>query len=273
MSLVNASGRLVNMGISFACFSINCMPTSSSTQAFDPAVYQEAEARGQHLLANQFLVALGRWPSRCCYVSRHAENVLGYAAGLIDADLLHRATHPDDLPFVLRAAGLAEEFAAYAQDRPGGPGPPPAPGRRPTISSSVDYRLRCRSGVFVRVLRQNFILAQDAAGHCLATGSIFTDITGHKTTPEVRFRLDHPDFLAWLHTRQSPAADANLSVREQEVLVRMLVGEPNADIAKELFISDLTLKTHRRNIHRKLRPDGDNDPLPVPKAAEPHRRN
>ena len=246
------------------------MHRSLTLEAFDETVYREAEALGQHLLANQFMVAFEPWQQRCCYMSQHAENVLGYGGELIDFDLLHDAIHPDDLPFVLRASELAEEFTQYLKIKRAGPAQLPAPASPLTISFSVDYRLRCYSGVFLRVLRQNFILAQTATGQPLITGSIFTDITGHKTTPEVRFRLDHPDFTRWLHTRKSPATDDALSEREQEILGRMLVGESNNDIAKSLFISDLTLKTHRRNISRKLRADGD-EPLAVLEEMIPRR--
>jgi len=223
-------------------------------EAFNETVYREAEALGNNLFDNQFMVAFELWPQRCCYVSRHAENVFGYAGELIDFDLLQEAIHPDDLPFVLRASGLADEFTQFI--RLSGTELPPALALPPTICFSIDYRLRSYSGVFLRVLRQNFVLAQDVTGQPLVAGSIFTDITGHKTTLDVRLSLDHPDFTRWLHTRKTATNDS-LSGREQEVMVRMLVGESNADISKSLFISDLTLKTHRRNIHRKLRTDGN----------------
>lgn len=231
------------------------MHASLSLQAFDESVYREADRLGQNLMANQFLVAFEQWQQRCFYVSQHAENLLGYTRSLVDFDLLDQAIHPDDRPFVRRASELAADFRQFIQLS--GPDPLPAGSLLSTICFSTDYRLRTCSGVFLRVLRQDFILAHDAAGEPLATGSLFTDITGHKTTLEVHFSLDHPDFARWLHTHKNAAATNALSVRELEIMDRMLFGESNGDIAESLFISDLTLKTHRRNIYRKLRTDRD----------------
>lgn len=42
-----------------------------------------------------------------------------------------------------------------------------------------------------------------------------------------------------------------LTAREQEVLAVILMGKPNRQIAKELFISENTVKTHARNIYLK----------------------
>ncbi|NVO32577.1 LuxR C-terminal-related transcriptional regulator [Hymenobacter lapidiphilus] len=243
------------------------MHASLTLQAFDETIYREADRLGQNLLANQFLVAFELWQQRCFYVSQHAEKVLGYAPNLIEFNLLDNAIHPDDRPFVRRASELATDFRQYIQlsdiDSP------PAGALPLTICCSTDYRLRTCSGAFLRVLRQDFILAQDAAGKPLAMGSLFTDITGHKTTFEVHFSLNHPDFIRWLYSHKSPAAIDVLSVREQEIMDRMLVGESNANIAESLFISELTLKTHRRNIYRKLRTDRDNRPALPRKPDKP----
>ncbi|RZL14444.1 MAG: LuxR family transcriptional regulator, partial [Hymenobacter sp.] len=158
------------------------------------------------------------------------------------------AIHPDDLPAVMRASALASEFLQMHSPAPGASGAEPVP---PCFS--VDYRLRCRAGHYLHVLRQNYIIAQDAVGHPLATASLFTDITAHKNTVDVRFSLDHPDFASWLAARKGKREEDELSSREQEILALILAGETNAAIAKKLFISYFTVKTHRRNIQRKIK--------------------
>jgi DNA-binding NarL/FixJ family response regulator len=49
-----------------------------------------------------------------------------------------------------------------------------------------------------------------------------------------------------------PATEDVLSLREVEVLRRLAVGLSNRDIAKDLWLSDQTIKFHLRNIYRKL---------------------
>jgi len=43
-----------------------------------------------------------------------------------------------------------------------------------------------------------------------------------------------------------------LTPKEEEIIVLLAKGKSNHDIANEIFISYNTLKTHRKNINRKL---------------------
>ncbi|WP_035904633.1 response regulator [Knoellia subterranea] len=54
------------------------------------------------------------------------------------------------------------------------------------------------------------------------------------------------------HVR-APARSASLSAREREVLVLVARGLPNRSIAKELFVSEATVKTHLTHVFEKLR--------------------
>lgn len=53
------------------------------------------------------------------------------------------------------------------------------------------------------------------------------------------------------HVR-SPTRRAHLSAREREVLLLVACGTPNRLIAKELFVSEATVKTHLTHIFEKL---------------------
>jgi DNA-binding NarL/FixJ family response regulator len=44
----------------------------------------------------------------------------------------------------------------------------------------------------------------------------------------------------------------DLSVREVEILQQVVLGKTNADIGKEMFLSPFTIKTHIKNIYRKM---------------------
>ncbi|MDO7852478.1 LuxR C-terminal-related transcriptional regulator [Hymenobacter convexus] len=224
----------------------------STTLETDTTAPPEALRLASCLLPSQFLVAFDLWEQRCCYASPQAETLLGYSSEQMSLALLYDAIHPDDLPLVTRASELAMEFMQLT-GQPAAAARPPFP-----IGFSIDYRLRCRNGHYRRVLRHNFVLAHSETGHPLITGSLFTDITGHKTSSDVRFSLDHPDFAQWLRTRKGERERTGdeLSIREQEILARMLAGETTAAIADSLFISYFTVKTHRRNILRKMKANG-----------------
>jgi DNA-binding NarL/FixJ family response regulator len=60
------------------------------------------------------------------------------------------------------------------------------------------------------------------------------------------------EFAARRETRERPAALVELSVRELEVLLLIARCLSNDEIASQLVISSLTVKTHVRNVLRKL---------------------
>ena len=210
------------------------------------AVRSEAEQLANRLFASQFLVVFEVWQQQCCYSSPGTTRLLGYAPEQLSLELFYQAIHPHDLGAVMRASEVASEFMQQCGPLPGAAATAPP-------CFSIDYRLRCKAGHYLHVLRQNFILAQDGEGHPLATASLFTDITAHKSTEDVRFSLDHPDFATWLAARKGKRDEDELSDREQEILRLILAGETNAAIAEKLFISYFTVKTHRRNIQRKIK--------------------
>jgi DNA-binding CsgD family transcriptional regulator len=228
------------------------MNPTPTTPELDQWVRTEAEQLASRLFSNQFMVAFDLWSQQCCFISPGAEVLLGYDASQMSMDLLYHAIHPDDLPQIARATNLAIEFTQECVQQKGRALPLEEPNPL-TICFSIDYRLRCKAGHYLRMLRQNFILAEASNGRPLVTGSIFTDITAHKTTLDVRFSLEHPDFPRWLQARKGGRPADELSTREQEILARILAGESNALIAKNLFISYYTVKTHRRNIQRKIK--------------------
>jgi DNA-binding NarL/FixJ family response regulator len=56
--------------------------------------------------------------------------------------------------------------------------------------------------------------------------------------------------------------------REKELIVKVMQGKSNADIARELFISLATVKTHLHNIYRKLGVDSRYDLLAKVRSSQ-----
>lgn len=76
----------------------------------------------------------------------------------------------------------------------------------------------------------------------------------HFFTPKIERLVQENTFL-----RENHAEFASLSKREKEVLRCLAKGQNSQEIADELFISEATVKTHRRNIRTKLRADSTLD--------------
>lgn len=49
-----------------------------------------------------------------------------------------------------------------------------------------------------------------------------------------------------------PLTDIRLSKREKEIIRLIVLGKTNKEIADALFVSELTIKTHRKNIYHKM---------------------
>lgn len=73
----------------------------------------------------------------------------------------------------------------------------------------------------------------------------------HDSTEQIKQRLDK---LFNEPETASESGDENelLSIREKEILVLVVKGMTNKEIAQKLFLSTHTVVTHRRNIARKL---------------------
>jgi DNA-binding CsgD family transcriptional regulator len=74
--------------------------------------------------------------------------------------------------------------------------------------------------------------------------------TRHHFTPKIERLVEENNFL-----RKHQQTFASLSRREKEVLRYLALGHNSQDTAEKLFISEATVKTHRKNIRSKLSAD------------------
>jgi DNA-binding NarL/FixJ family response regulator len=97
-----------------------------------------------------------------------------------------------------------------------------------------------------------------AAGYLLkhtATGDLIATLRRVMQGEHVLGPLLASRFLREFQSRQLPGRDARLSLlsqREEEVLRLLATGETNRQIAKRLFVSEETVKSHVAAIFRKL---------------------
>ncbi|TGE23816.1 hypothetical protein E5K00_00955 [Hymenobacter aquaticus] len=175
------------------------------------------------------------------FVSAGVERMLGYPSTDFTTDFHYALIHPDDLPIVTEASILANKYVTERLDDP-----------LSGLVFSVDYRMRHRRGHWVRVLRQNIIVARDTNGAVVGLAGILTDITAHKSTNDVRFHMNRPDFAAFVRRQQVESLPEPLSTREQEIMGLLLEGLTSKEIGEKLFISPTTVQKHRQNIRLKV---------------------
>lgn len=78
----------------------------------------------------------------------------------------------------------------------------------------------------------------------------------HYFTPKIERLIEENRFLV-----EKQAVFASLSKREKEILRSLALGLSAAEIAEKLFISEDTVKTHRKNIRNKLQAESTFDLL------------
>lgn len=201
---------------------------------------EAAQKFGQQLLRTQFLLLYNVPELEIRYCSPGVETLLGCPPEEFSFEWLYARVHPDDAMLVAEATALSARFADHMRQAMEG------------HVFTMDYRLLHCNGRWVRVLRQNFIVDFNEHGQAVLCGSIYTDITQHKLTNDVRFLFSHPDFASWVRQVVQPAKDATLSSREREILTLLLRGYSSPQIAVHLHLSLHTVSTHRRNINRKM---------------------
>ena len=142
--------------------------------------------------------------------------------------------------------------------------------RMPVMDGIEATRRIVASGVESRVLilttfdLDEYVYEALRAG---ASGFLLKDVTAQQLVNAVRVIASGEALLAPTVTRRlldrfadsMPAADArqalaiaSLTEREREILTLLASGRSNAELAKELYLSEPTIKTHLSSIFRKL---------------------
>ncbi len=102
------------------------------------------------------------------------------------------------------------------------------------------------------VLMDVYIMVEDLFSHCRLEDSLFGEAV-RLLEEECRRKGSEAAQSADEEPEAPPATSADgLSEREREVIVYVVKGLSNKEIAERLFISVNTVMTHRRNISRKL---------------------
>ncbi|MBO7119789.1 MAG: hemerythrin domain-containing protein [Bacteroidaceae bacterium] len=99
------------------------------------------------------------------------------------------------------------------------------------------------------VLMDIFMTDEDLHSHCHMEDTLFAECI-RRLEQDVRRQGGQP-IEEPIETQSEPTGEV-LSEREKEIIVQVVKGLSNKEIAEALFISVNTVMTHRRNIARKL---------------------
>ena len=182
--------------------------------------------------------------ARFDFLSSEIKQVLGYDPSEMDIRFFLNIIHPDDQPEFLNIENAITDFMQELPED-----------QVPHYKARYDYRIRKKSGEYIRILQQIVTVQYDREKGIARTFGVHTDISHIKMEgqPVLSFiGLDGaPSYInvkpKQLYTNQN----LYLSNREKQILMLLVEGHNTASISEKLFISELTVKTHRKNILRK----------------------
>lgn len=178
------------------------------------------------------------------FVSEEAATMFGYAKDEIVPELIMDSIHPDDRAWFLDCQDVCVNFIL---------GLPPE--KQMKYKVRTDYRIKKKSGEYIRVMHQVVIIHNDSKGKVLRNLIVLTDISHLKNSekPVLSYiGMDgEPSYLNVDVKNYFRTESDLLSKREKEVLYLLAEGKTSKEIADILHISKDTVDSHRKNLLRK----------------------
>jgi DNA-binding CsgD family transcriptional regulator len=155
------------------------------------------------------------------------------------------AIHPDDVNFVAKAEAIATNFFYKKVGFE----------KMLSYKTSYSFRFRLKNGEYALFNHQSLMLSLDNHGGLGKALNIHTriDHLSHANTYKVSFigLNGEPSFINLNPEEENQDALIAFSKREIDIIKLIANGLQNKEIAKQLSISDFTVKTHRKNIYKK----------------------
>ncbi|HEX7414783.1 MAG TPA: LuxR C-terminal-related transcriptional regulator [Bacteroidia bacterium] len=181
------------------------------------------------------------------FVSKSYQSITGYT----DKEYIEKGRafflarmHPDDLK--IHSGAAFTKFIEFIKQLP--------PKEIKKYRFSLNYRIKRKDGVYIKVLQQYIILEVNDKGYPLLSLGLVTDVTAHKVDNKMIFsasKYDKKKGFEVISSETYPKVFLSISKREHEVVKYMLQGLSSKMIADKLSLSPYTIIAHRRNILEK----------------------
>lgn len=177
-------------------------------------------------------------------VSRTIADVHGFEPDKITLEDILSIVHPDDVHFVTKIEAALHDLFYKRLGRE----------KLLTYKISYSFRAKMKDGRYELLNHQAIMLNFDERGGYGQSLNIHTQISHLSKTNSYRYSLisltDEPSYMN-LGLDENEALMVAFSKREIDIIELIAEGHNSSEIAKKLFISDLTVKQHRKNMLNK----------------------
>jgi len=183
--------------------------------------------------------------ARLLYASPEATHILGWSQEALSnrslRSILHKC-HTEDLRSVLVALCKANRYLRERNQE-----------EKDSLKFLLDFRLKVATGNYVRILLQAILRAEPHAKHDYWMGTV-SNISYLKREGTVSFLFQSRHKQIKLSDITTNHKNFRLfSSRERDVLRLLARGYSTQKIENTLHISQHTVRTHRRNMHKKCK--------------------
>lgn len=179
------------------------------------------------------------------YVDPSIHDILGIQPDALTVTDFMARIHPQDVIYFLNFENKVSEFFGQLK-----------PDQIMKYKVSYDLRIKNANEEYVRILHQVITINQSKEGHVLQTLGVHTDISHIKNEGEPKISFigleGEPSFIDVDYRKPFVYNLDILSIREKEIIKHLCEGHTSLQIASMLSISEHTVKTHRKNILKKV---------------------
>lgn len=188
------------------------------------------------------------WSARSLSISREQVHVLGYRDHqLQQVSLLSflRLVHLDDRKALLNGIRQIKKQLSCLRQK-----------NEVSVHFGIDFRCYHKNGSSLRLMMQCVLVEADRPEHGFRCYGICTDIDHFKPQGHVAlYYQDSSGKELRISNLNQDKSKISFSRREFDVLKLLAQGLTSREIEEQLNISQHTVRTHRRNMHRKCKVD------------------
>jgi DNA-binding CsgD family transcriptional regulator len=224
--------------------------TNADFTIFSPLFAQQPLFNGsveQLLKGSAFVIfnhAVGTWE----YVNDEMEKLTGYSSEMHQKEgfkYTFKYTHPEYVDFIFQGSHriIFDYLYSISIDK------------RKQVSFSKDFLYLIHEKEYVRVLQKGIVLDINEDGGIVRTLHVISLINHLKRDNDANLIIKSPENIFTIYNYDSQEKTISnlggLSKRESEILELLAKGCSTKKIAQQLFLSEHTVSTHRRNLLNK----------------------